>query len=183
MVAAFGSAPRSHFRAINDKASGGYGIPCSDHFGLIRRLTIQSGSTCVLTHQPHPDLDLSLRVAIREQLTVDGLVNRYDPEASRDIDGLPPGEGAFLPCTFWLVDCLVLLGWQEEARELFERLLALRTPLGLLAEEYDCGRRRLVGDFPQAFSHVALNNSAQKLSRRFHCAEERSATAAESRAR
>jgi GH15 family glucan-1,4-alpha-glucosidase len=113
-------------------------------------------------------------LAIRDELTIDGLVNRYHPERSEKLDGLPPGEGTFLPCSFWLVDCLVLLGRREEAHALFERLLALRTPLGLLAEEYDCGTKRLLGNFPQAFSHVALINSAQNLSRQAHPAEERS---------
>ncbi|HYD85177.1 MAG TPA: glycoside hydrolase family 15 protein, partial [Opitutus sp.] len=113
-------------------------------------------------------------LAIRDELTIDGLVNRYHPERSEKLDGLPPGEGTFLPCSFWLVDCLVLLERRDEARALFERLLALRTPLGLLAEEYDCGTKRLLGNFPQAFSHVALINSAQNLSRQAHPAEERS---------
>src|SRR5690606_14421044 len=87
--------------------------------------------------------------AIRDELTRDGLVHRYDPDQSADVDGLPPGEGAFLPCSFWLVDCLLLLGHHDEARSRFERLLALRSPLGLLAEEYDCEARRQVGNFPQ----------------------------------
>ena len=103
-------------------------------------------------------------LAIRAELAENGLVHRYDPERSSDVDGLPPGEGTFLPCSFWMVDCLTLLGRMNEARELFERLLALRTPVGLLAEEYDCGAHRLVGNFPQAFSHVALINSAYNLS-------------------
>lgn len=104
-------------------------------------------------------------LAIREELAVDGLVHRYDPKHSADIDGLPPGEGAFLPCSFWLVDCLALIGRRDEALALFERLLALRTPLGLLSEEYACDTQRLVGNFPQAFSHIALINTAQRLSR------------------
>jgi GH15 family glucan-1,4-alpha-glucosidase len=112
-------------------------------------------------------------LAIRDELTVDGLVHRYHPEQSRDVDGLPPGEGTFLPCSFWMVDCLLLLGREDEARELFEHLLALSSPLGLLAEEYDCGAQRLVGHFPQAFSHVALINSAQNLTRHMRSAEER----------
>lgn len=102
--------------------------------------------------------------AIRQELEVDGLVHRYHPENSTGVDGLPPGEGAFLPCSFWLVDCLQLMGEGEAARTLFNRLLALRSPLGLLAEEYDTHAGRLVGNFPQAFSHIGLINSAQKLS-------------------
>ncbi|HWA24096.1 MAG TPA: glycoside hydrolase family 15 protein [Lacunisphaera sp.] len=113
--------------------------------------------------------------AIRAELLIDGLVHRYLPHRSGQVDGLPPGEGAFLPCSFWLVDCLVLLGRIDEARELFEHLLTLRTPLGLLAEEYDPTRRCLVGNFPQAFSHVALINSAQNLSGHVQPARERSA--------
>jgi GH15 family glucan-1,4-alpha-glucosidase len=93
-----------------------------------------------------------------------GFVYRYHPNVSEGIDGLPPGEGAFLPCTFWLVDCLHLLGRNEEARKLFEELLALRNSLGLLSEEYDPVNHRLIGNFPQAFSHIGLINTAQNLS-------------------
>jgi GH15 family glucan-1,4-alpha-glucosidase len=76
----------------------------------------------------------------------------------------PPGEGVFLACTFWLADNLVLLGRHAEARRVFERLLGLRNDVGLLSEEYDCGAQRLVGNFPQAFSHVGLVNTAHNLS-------------------
>jgi GH15 family glucan-1,4-alpha-glucosidase len=76
---------------------------------------------------------------------------------------LPPGEGAFLACSFWLVDNYVLLGRDEEACALFERLLALRNEVGLLAEQYDPRGRRQLGNFPQAFSHLALINSAHSL--------------------
>ncbi len=102
--------------------------------------------------------------AIQRTLVFGGLVYRYHPTESVSVDGLPPGEGAFLPCSFWLVDCLHLMGKTDEARALFEHLLTLRTPLGLLAEEYDPKFRRLVGNFPQAFSHIGLVNSAQNLS-------------------
>ncbi len=101
--------------------------------------------------------------AIERELCVDGFVMRY-PD-SEHVDGLPPGEGAFIACTFWLVDNLALLGRREEARRIFERLLALRNDVGLLSEEYDPRGKRLVGNFPQAFSHVALINSAYNLSR------------------
>jgi GH15 family glucan-1,4-alpha-glucosidase len=101
--------------------------------------------------------------AIQRELTFGGFVYRYHPTQSGSVDGLPPGEGAFLPCTFWLADCLHLMGESGEARKVFQRLLDLRNGLGLLAEEYDPRQRRLVGNFPQAFSHVALINSAQNL--------------------
>jgi GH15 family glucan-1,4-alpha-glucosidase len=100
--------------------------------------------------------------AIERELVVDGFVRRYG-EQSGDVDGLPPGEGAFLACTFWLADALALAGRSAEARQLFERLLALRNDVGLLAEEYDPGARRLMGNFPQAFSHFALVNTARRL--------------------
>jgi GH15 family glucan-1,4-alpha-glucosidase len=100
--------------------------------------------------------------AIERGLLRDGFVLRYDTAAVED--GLPPGEGAFLACTFWLADCQYLLGRREEARATFERLLGLCNDVGLLAEEYDPGARRLVGNFPQAFSHVGLINTALTLS-------------------
>lgn len=96
--------------------------------------------------------------AIEAHLLVGGLVQRYDTH--NGADGLTPGEGAFLPCSFWLVDCYVQQGRLAEARRLFDRLLALRNDLGLLSEEYDTKSSRLVGNFPQAWSHVALINSA-----------------------
>ncbi len=121
--------------------------------------------------------------AVARTLLVDGFVRRYettrtvpvglpgpssptdaraDPPAAT-VDGLPPGEGSFLLTTFWLVDCFVLLGRLDEATELFERLVALRNDVGLLAEEYDPASGRLLGNFPQAFSHVGLVNSAFNL--------------------
>jgi GH15 family glucan-1,4-alpha-glucosidase len=101
--------------------------------------------------------------AIERELCRDGFVLRYPTDESDD--GLPPGEGAFLPCTFWLVDALALSGRRERAVEIFERLLALVNDVGLLAEEYDPHAGRLVGNFPQAFSHIALVDSALLLSR------------------
>ncbi|HVS54598.1 MAG TPA: glycoside hydrolase family 15 protein [Opitutaceae bacterium] len=101
--------------------------------------------------------------AIRHELVFGGLVYRYHPTESVSVDGLPPGEGAFLPCSFWLVDCLHLMGQTDEARALFNHLLAMRSDLGLLAEEYDPKHRRLVGNFPQAFSHIGLVNTAYNL--------------------
>jgi GH15 family glucan-1,4-alpha-glucosidase len=99
--------------------------------------------------------------AIERELVRDGLVLRYDTGAGTD--GLPPGEGAFLACSFWLADNYILQGRLEEARSLFERLLALRNDVGLLAEEYDPRARRQLGNFPQAFSHLALINTALNL--------------------
>ena len=101
--------------------------------------------------------------AVQRHLTRDGFVERYRPQERNDVDGLPGGEGVFLPCSFWLVDALLLLGRDDEARELFERLLGIRNDLGLLSEEYDPGERRLLGNFPQAFTHVGLVNSAYNL--------------------
>jgi GH15 family glucan-1,4-alpha-glucosidase len=99
--------------------------------------------------------------AIERRLVVDGFVLRYDTAAAAD--GLPPGEGAFLACSFWLADAYVLLGRMADAQRLFERLLALRNDVGLLAEEYDPKAGRQVGNFPQAFSHIALVNTAHNL--------------------
>jgi hypothetical protein len=108
-------------------------------------------------------------------LVVDGLVLRYD-SAETD-DNLPPGEGAFLACSFWLADAYVMLGRMDDARRLFERLLALRNDVGLLAEEYDTASRRQVGNFPQAFSHLALVNTAHNLTRMAKPADQRSESA------
>jgi GH15 family glucan-1,4-alpha-glucosidase len=102
--------------------------------------------------------------AIQRELTVDGLVHRYPPEESQPVDGLPPGEGTFLACTFWLADNLALMGRRDEALAIFERLLTLRNDVGLLAEEFDPASGRQLGNFPQAFSHVALVNAANYLS-------------------
>ena len=101
--------------------------------------------------------------AVERRLLVDGLLKRYDTAAAPD--GLPAGEGAFLACSFWLVDAYVLQNRWQDARRLFARLLELRNDVGLLSEEYDPRTRRLVGNFPQAFTHVALINSAFNLTR------------------
>ena len=107
--------------------------------------------------------------AIERELVVDGLVQRYstDPE----VDGLPPGEGTFLPCSFWLADCLVLIGRRADGQALFERLLQLRNDLGLLAEEYATSQRTQLGNFPQALTHMALINTARLLSMPEHQAK------------
>ena len=103
--------------------------------------------------------------AIRAELYRDGFVQRYGHDEGDLVDGLPPGEGSFFLCSFWFVDNLALLGRLEEAVETFERLLALRNELGLLSEEYDSELGRLVGNFPQAFSHIGLINTAMTLER------------------
>jgi GH15 family glucan-1,4-alpha-glucosidase len=109
--------------------------------------------------------------AIERRLVVDRLVMRYD--TGEVVDGLPPGEGAFLACSFWLADNLILQGRITEARELFEHLLSLRNDVGLLAEEYAPQLGRQLGNFPQAFSHVALVNTAFNLTRSQGPAEQR----------
>ena len=114
--------------------------------------------------------------AIERELVEDGLVLRY--RTGETDDGLTPGEGAFLACSFWLADNLAMQGRVAEARELFDRLLSLRNDLGLLAEQYDPRAKRQVGNFPQAFSHVALVNTAANLSRILKPAEQRADHAA-----
>jgi GH15 family glucan-1,4-alpha-glucosidase len=101
--------------------------------------------------------------AIQRDLLVDGLVMRYATGSAIGVDGLPPGEGAFLPCTFWLADNLAMMGRYAEARAIFERLVGLCNDVGLLAEEYDPRARRQLGNFPQAFTHVFLINTANNL--------------------
>jgi GH15 family glucan-1,4-alpha-glucosidase len=102
--------------------------------------------------------------AIERELMRDGFVLRYRPQ-EENVDGLPGREGVFLPCSFWLANCLHLTGRKKEARELFERLLELRNDLGLLSEEYDPLAKRQLGNFPQAFTHLALVNTARILSK------------------
>ena len=101
--------------------------------------------------------------AIERHLVVDGFVHRYDTSITRD--GLPPGEGTFVACSFWLADNLIMQGRREEAQALFDRLLGIRNDVGLLAEEYDPIARRQLGNFPQAFSHLALVGTAFNLTR------------------
>jgi GH15 family glucan-1,4-alpha-glucosidase len=111
-----------------------------------------------------PASDLRVRgtlEAIERNLVRDGLVLRY--HTSEGTDGLPPGEGAFLACSFWLADNYILQGREKDARELFGRLLSLRNDVGLLAEEYDPILKRQLGNFPQAFSHLALINTERNL--------------------
>ena len=104
--------------------------------------------------------------AIERELVVEGLVLRYATETG--VDALPAGEGTFLPCSFWLADSYALTGRRQEAEALFERLLALRNDVGLLAEEYDPRTKRMLGNFPQALTHMALVNTARLLSMPAH---------------
>jgi GH15 family glucan-1,4-alpha-glucosidase len=101
--------------------------------------------------------------AVQRELVRDGFVMRYIPD-EHAADGLPPGEGAFLACSFWLVNALALIGRRQEAQDLFRRLLSLQNDVGLFSEEYDPAHKRLVGNFPQAFTHLALIASAKALS-------------------
>jgi GH15 family glucan-1,4-alpha-glucosidase len=110
--------------------------------------------------------------AIERKLVRNGFVLRYDTAATED--GLPPGEGAFLPSSFWLADAYVLTGRMADARRLFERLIGLCNDVGLLAEEYDSAAGRLLGNFPQAFSHIALINTAYNISHAAKPCEQRS---------
>ena len=117
------------------------------------------------------DASTSLR-AIEERLLIDDeFVLRYEPDNSSD--GLPPGEGAFLACSFWLVDNYILQGRYTDAQRLFERLLARCNDVGLLAEEFDPASGRMLGNFPQAYSHVGLINAALSLSRGMGPVEDR----------
>jgi GH15 family glucan-1,4-alpha-glucosidase len=108
-----------------------------------------------------PRVQSTIHAIQRDLVTDDGLVRRY--RTDREIDGLPEGEGIFLPCSYWLADDLAMMGRHEEARRLFERLVGLCNDVGLVSEEYDPHSGRLVGNFPQAFTHVSLVNSALQL--------------------
>ena len=111
--------------------------------------------------------------AVRRELTNDGFVERYPTQSGVSVDGLPGREGAFLLCTFWLADALSMIGRRDEAEGLFERLIGLTNDVGLLAEEYGPIRGRMLGNFPQAFSHVGLVNTALNLSEAAGPAERR----------
>ena len=110
--------------------------------------------------------------AVEQKLLRDGFVLRYDTATTND--GLPPGEGVFIPCSFWLADAYVLTGRLADAQRLFERLVGLCNDVGLLAEEYDFGAQRAVGNFPQAFSHIALVNTAYNIAATQKPCEQRS---------
>jgi GH15 family glucan-1,4-alpha-glucosidase len=131
--------------------------------GASRRVTARARCTELVGFLAAEDPRVRGTVAaIERELLVDGFVQRYPTESG--VDGLPPGEGLFLACSSWLVDNLVLLGRRDEARRLYDRLLALRNDVGLLAEQYDPRARRQLGNVPQALSHIALVNSACNLS-------------------
>ena len=163
-------APLERWRAVRDEI---HAEVCARGFDRRRNSFVQSYES------PHLDASLLLipqvgflppddpRVlgtiaAIERELVVEGLVLRYSTESG--VDALPSGEGAFLPCSFWLADCHALTGRRADAEALFERLLALANDVGLLAEEYDPRSRRMLGNFPQALTHMALVNTARLLS-------------------
>jgi GH15 family glucan-1,4-alpha-glucosidase len=173
------NGPIDHWRSVRDEI---HSQVCRNGYDPDRNTFVQSYGT--------KDLDASLLMiplvgflpandprvlgtvaAIERELIVDGFVARYRTDPG--VDGLPPGEGAFLPCTFWYVDNLTLQGRHDEAKQLFARLLAIRNDVGLLAEEYDPRTGRQLGNFPQAFSHVSLINTAHNLGRGTKPAEHR----------
>jgi GH15 family glucan-1,4-alpha-glucosidase len=162
--------PRERWCAVRDAI---HGEVCTRGFDVQRNTFVQAYDS------PHLDASLLLipqvgflaaddpRVrgtveAIERTLLVGGLVLRYSTDTH--VDALPPGEGTFLPCSFWLADCLLLIGRRTEAEALFERLLGLCNDVGLLAEEYDTATGRMLGNFPQALTHMALINTARLLS-------------------
>jgi GH15 family glucan-1,4-alpha-glucosidase len=121
---------------------------------------------------PHDARVLGTIRAVEQKLLHGEFVLRYDTGTTND--GLPPGEGAFIPCSFWLADAYVLTGRLADAQRLFERLIGLCNDVGLLAEEYDFGAERVVGNFPQAFSHIALVNTAYNIAATQKPCEQRS---------
>ena len=164
------SGPLDHWREVRDRI---HATVCEQGYSPTKQAFVQSFGSEDLDASllmiplvgflPHEDPRVRGTVdAIQRELMADGFVLRYRTETGAD--GLPPGEGAFLACSFWLVDCLHMQGRVAEARTMFERLLSLRNDLGLLSEEYDPRAGRLVGNFPQAFSHIALISTAMNLS-------------------
>jgi GH15 family glucan-1,4-alpha-glucosidase len=165
------AGPLDHWRALRDEI---HAYVCEHGFNSSVGTFVQTfGSTALdasllliplLGFLPASDPRVVATIeAIERKLTVDGFVLRYDLEKSED--GLAGHEGTFFLCSYWLVDCLIMLGRREDAQRLFDRLLSVRSDLGLLAEEYDPAARRQLGNFPQAFSHIGLINSAVNLSR------------------
>ncbi len=171
--------PHAHWSTIRDQI---HEQVCNEGFNADKNTFVQSyGSTRLdasllmiplVGFLPADDPRmLGTVAAIERELMADGFVNRYATESA--VDGLPPGEGAFLPCTFWYVDNLALQGRLAEARRIFDGLLEIRNDVGLLAEEYDPIARRQLGNFPQAFSHISLINTAHNLGRGEKPAEHR----------
>jgi GH15 family glucan-1,4-alpha-glucosidase len=164
-------APLDHWRAVRDTI---HRQVCEHGFDAARNSFVQSYGVTALDASlllipivgflpPDDPRVRGTLAAIERELIRDGLVLRYD--TGTGTDGLPPGEGAFLACSFWLADNYLLQGRIDDARALFERLLALRNDLGLLSEEYDPVGLRQLGNFPQAFSHLALINTAHSFRR------------------
>jgi GH15 family glucan-1,4-alpha-glucosidase len=162
-------APLDHWRAVRDKI---HKRVCEEGFDAKQNSFVQSFGVAALDASLLlipivgflPASDARIRgtlLAIEKNLVRDGFVMRY--RTTPATDGLPPGEGAFLACSFWLADNYVLQGRIDEARILFVKLLSLRNDVGLLAEEYDPSSKRQLGNFPQAFSHLALINTARNL--------------------
>jgi GH15 family glucan-1,4-alpha-glucosidase len=159
-----------HFKAVRDAV---HAEVCAQGFDADRNTFVQAYGSKALDAsllmiplvgflQPDDPRVAGTIAAIERELLCDGFVQRY--ETSEGVDGLPPGEGVFLPCSFWLADNLALTGRVDEARALFERLVALCNDVGLISEEYDPKAGRLLGNFPQAMTHVALINTACNLS-------------------
>ena len=164
-------APLDQWRALRDEI---HAITCREAYDTERNTFVQSfGAKDVdanllliplVGFLPIDDKRVHSTVAaIERELMVDGLVMRYRTESG--VDGLPAGEGAFLACSFWLADVYILQGRRAEAEGLFKRLVGLCNDVGLLSEEYDFRGQRLAGNFPQAFSHVGLVNTAFNLTR------------------
>ena len=164
-------APLDHWRAVRDTI---HAQVCEHGFDSKRNSFVQSYGVTALDASlllipmvgflpPDDPRVRGTLAAIERELVRDGLVLRYD--TGTGTDGLPPGEGAFLACSFWLADNYLLQGRHDDARALFEHLLSLRNDLGLLSEEYDPADKRQLGNFPQAFSHLALINTALRFAR------------------
>ncbi|HEY9555569.1 MAG TPA: glycoside hydrolase family 15 protein [Acidimicrobiales bacterium] len=171
-VEAFGAdGPADRWRALREEV---HAEVCREGWDPARRTFTQSyGSTeldasllmipMVGFLPPSDERVVGTIEAVQRELSVDGFIERYPTSTGTSVDGLPGREGAFLLCTFWMADALALIGRVDEATALFERLLALRNDVGLLAEEYDPVAGRQLGNFPQAFSHIGLVNTALNL--------------------
>jgi GH15 family glucan-1,4-alpha-glucosidase len=174
-------APLERWRGLRDRI---HAEICERGFDARRNTFVQSyesshlDASLLLIPQvgflpPDDPRVLGTIAAVERELIIDGLVLRYSTESG--VDALPVGEGAFLPCSFWLADCYALTGRRAQAEALFERLLSLRNDVGLFAEEYDPRTSRMLGNFPQALTHMALVNTARMLSMPEHEAQSASA--------